>query len=232
MKIHRWMLQMTIIFPTILFVGSMMGADCIGTTGEDGGPDPVSCEQGDDQSVHPGKTGLTYVAVTDGTELPSWPRPQGGIGTRLNVRIDGFAEDDNFSALTVFMTKKITNPSDVAGEEGGPCIEGETESTCAEPSGDDPELTCIEGTCMLLVTEQVNRQFPLECQSDGSLLVLEMPVRYRSQLALEDVDAIEAELTILLEPNEDEVISSEPANVTLKVGDFIEPSWWETDDDG
>jgi hypothetical protein len=164
------------------------------------------------------------MAIEEGADLASWPRPQGGIGTRLNVRIGGFDEDMNFNSLTVYMTQNISDPSDIAGEEGGPCIELMSEEpTCAEPVGNEPELSCIDGTCMLLVAEQVNRQFPMECQS-------EMPVRYRSQLSLDDVDTIEAKLTLMLSPTEeDETIESEPVDVVLRVGDFIPPSWWETE---
>ncbi len=207
------------------------GAECPGTGDEDGGPAPIECEEGGEQSVAPGETGIRYVAIDDGGDLASWPRPQGGIGTRLNVRIGGFDEEKNFSTLTIYMTKNISNPSETAGEEGGPCIDdGSSEPTCTEPVGNAPELSCIDGTCMLLVAEQVNRQFPMECQSDGSLLVPEMPVRYRSQLSLDDVDGIEVNLKVTLSPSEDEeTIESAPVNVVLRVGDFIAPSWWETD---
>ena len=214
---------------SLLMLVACLGADCssTGETGDAGDPEPV-CEGGETQTVAPGFTGLDYVAMENGDAIASWPRPQGGIGTRINVRIDGLPTQTNFSSLTVFMTKPVETPSDVPGEEGGPCIDTEEESEKCITTEDAPELSCIEDTCILLVAEQVNRQFPVECQQDGALLVPELPVRYRSQLSLEDIDEIDADLTIFVTTYDEQEITSTPVRVSLEVGDFIEPSWWQT----
>ena len=221
------------LFSRFLFLSSLLvclGADCssTGDPSDAGAPEPV-CEGGDTQSVAPGETGLSYVAMENGDNIASWPRPQGGIGTRINVRIDGFATETNFSSLTVFMTKTLDSTSDTPGEEGGPCIDTEEEDEQCTSGEDEPELSCIDDICQLLVAEQVNRQFPVECQADGSLLVPELPVRYRSQLSLDDVDNIEGDLSIFLTTYDEQEVRSDPVNVVLEVGDFVEPSWWQTE---
>jgi hypothetical protein len=202
---------------TALFALTLIGAACTPPPPGDAGP-LVCTGDGLDPAVAPGLTGLGWDPFpNDGGELKTWTRPQGGIGTRINVQISGYDEDARFPGLI----------TEVIGTTAGASCTGDDSSSCAEREA------CVDDVCRLLIASQANRQFPIECQEDGTLLVPELPIRFRNLFEIAELDGTEAELRITLElPVPDgEAEAPEPlsssAIVDLSVGEFVRPSWWE-----
>lgn len=177
------------------------------TPSEDAGP-PV-CLGGGDTSVRAGHTGLDFHAIQDGDELPAWTRPQGGIGTRINVLLKGYEEEVRFTGLT---TQFLGPPLDVA---------------CQDDAGCGALELCDAGVCRLLLGEQTNVRLDINCQEDGTLHIPEMSVRFRNDFELEQLDGSEQELRLTFQPREGEPVSSS-VDITLRVGEFVLPSWWDT----
>ncbi|MFZ9888029.1 MAG: hypothetical protein ACO3JL_11045 [Myxococcota bacterium] len=186
---------------------SMLVTACVTGGVADGGP--YRCEGTGDVRIAAGHTSVGFEPIADGDELPAWLRPQGGIGTRINVRLEGFSDEAVFTSLrTRFLG---LDPGDECATEPEICgIRG----------------SCEDGQCRTLLADQTNARFPIECQPDGSLLVAEMPVRFRNQFELDELDGVAQQLEVTLVPTEGNPISvSVP--VVLRVGEFLQPSWWE-----
>ena len=186
------------------------GAPCDPPPEEDAGPDePVCTGDGLDAMTQPGVSGVDWEPFGDGTLLAAWPRPQGGIGTRINVRIEGYGDETPFTSLT----------TEVFGLAGATCDED------TNPCADERDV-CLDGNCRLFIANQVNRTFPMDCLADGALLVSELPVRFRNTFELAELNGTEAELRVTVEPFEEDPMTSS-ADITLEVGEFVQPSWWE-----
>jgi hypothetical protein len=187
------------------------GASCVEVPGEDGGPEPLVCTgEGMDPATMVGETGTDWQPFASGAVLSTWPRPQGGIGTRVNVRAEGYADEQTYEGLT----------TEAFGPAGATCDES------TNPCADDREV-CMDGACHFFIANQVNRTFPVECAEDGSLLVPELPIRFRNDFELDELDGLDVELRVSLDPSGDTPATVGTANVTLQVGDFVQPSWWE-----
>ncbi len=199
---------------------------CAAIVGCNPPPEPVVCDGRGEFLGLPGKTGLTFEKYASGDTLATWERPQGGIGTRLNVRLQGVEPSrriDLFQTLIRFP---------VEGDPGGP---GEDGGICADDADGNPTicndeaLSCLLGTCRRVIADQTNRQFPAICDDDGYLLVTEVPIRFRTRVSLADIDGREAELSIRLDEDDrdGEFTVSEPVLIRFDVGEFIQPSWWD-----
>ena len=68
----------------------MLLTGCPGGGGDDGGP----CGNDGDVTATAQPNRLDTNPVADGSEIPVFPPPQGGVFTELDVRIDGAATDD------------------------------------------------------------------------------------------------------------------------------------------
>lgn len=200
-KNDRWYLV------PLLMWGLISGSACVPGGANDAGP--PHCDGEGEQRVAAGHSATGFEPIEEGDELPAWLRPQGGIGTRINVRIEGVGESTIFTSLrTRFL-----------GLEPG--VECES-----DPEGCGDRGSCEEGVCRTLLADQTNARFPLECQSDASLLVAEMPVRFRNQFQLDELDGIAQELEVTLAPMEGApLVTTVP--ILLRVGEFLQPSWWE-----
>lgn len=188
----------------IVFVG---GSACVPGGANDAGPN--HCEGGGEQRIMAGHTSTGFDPIEEGDGLPAWLRPQGGIGTRINVRLEGIGETATFTSLrTRFLGL----------EPGVDCT--------ADPDVCDDRESCEAGVCRTLLADQTNARFPLNCQPDASLLVAEMPVRFRNQFQLEELDGVEQELEVTLAPTEGAPLVAS-VRIVLRVGEFLQPSWWE-----
>jgi len=58
------------------------------------------------------------------------------------------------------------------------------------------------------------------------LLVPELPVRFRNTFELAELNGTAVEMRVTVEPFEQEPMTSS-ADVTIEVGEFVQPSWWE-----
>jgi hypothetical protein len=146
--------------------------------------------------------------VQSGDTLRIWTRPQGGIGTRLNARADGFRPDDGYVGLRIEIFGIATS---------GVCATGED---CAE--GD----VCEGGSCRLGITNQLNGTFTAECREGGYLLLPEIPIRFGTLDDLDALDGLGATVRLTLEPTVGEAASAS-VDVVLEVGEFAQPSWWD-----
>lgn len=196
----------------VIAVGLQASACVPAWSPDDAGAPAPTCLGDGERSVRAGHTGVDFVAIKEGDELPAWTRPQGGIGTRINVSLTGFAEDALFDGLTVQFLGTAGDGASCAAVDDPACSELET---------------CDDGQCRLLLGNQTNVRFPLECLFDGSIHIAELPVRFRNQFQLDQLDGVEQELRVIADPREGETVSSSVL-VTLNVGDFIQPSWWDT----
>lgn len=202
-ELSRWFLVHT----RVALVALVVGSACAPGGGRDAGPS--LCEGAGEPRILAGHTSTGFEPIEEGDVLPAWLRPQGGIGTRINVRLEGIGEGTTFTSLrTRFLGLE---PGVDCGADPGVC--GERES-------------CEAGVCRTLLADQTNARFPLECQPDASLLVAEMPVRFRNQFQLEELDGIAQDLEVTLTPTEGApLLATVP--IVLRVGDFLQPSWWE-----
>lgn len=224
--------------PALVLLASV---GCTGMPGEpDAGPepdtDPGTCEAGDPVVVTAGQMGVTrceesgcafggascsvdgdcFVAVPDAYSMPAWVRPQGGIGTRYNVRIDGVATGATFETLRTLLIKERTGVTcTLADCPGAGC-----------PCDDTANETCVElpeGTqCAAVLVDQTNRVFPAECRADGAIHVEEVPVQFLIGWQLEQVDNQVFDLEVHMEID-GQLHQSEPRAVEMTVGDFIYP---------
>lgn len=174
-----------------------------------------------------------FFALAAGDELPTWDRPQGGLGTRLNVRFEGFPEgtgESDFTALRTVITDafQLSDPNDPASKiacSPDLCADG-LGCECDEGAG----FRCTEladgAFCAELICKQTNRRFPLDPHPNETLVVAELPVRFENEYGLEELDGREVDLTLIGELSTGELVS-QTVSVVLKVGEFVKPSWWE-----
>lgn len=167
------------------------------------------------REVHVGKTGVDFEPFAAGEVLPAWSRPQGGVGTRINVKLAGFAEDAPFAALTTRLS--------LAARSGGG-LDGEGE-LCAGDDACAAGLGCHLGACRLLICEQAVSVFPFGCLADGSLHVSEMPVRFFDDQGLDELDGQRATLEVEV-ALDDGGIYRDAVDVVLEAGPFVAPTWW------
>lgn len=215
---------------------------------------PAPCGGEREQCVEPGHTaaaicdagtcaGTTDACTTDtdcyrlvqpGDAIPAWNRPQGGLGTRLNLRIEGVEAPyvrwmqtlitDRYQLIDETDASSRVSCSPASCEEGLGC-------ECDEAAG----FSCVSfpsgaNLCAELICDQVNRTFPLDEHPHGALVTPELPVRFQNALGLEELDGREVSLTmgVLVGPTEasaEFIYSTVP--VVLQVGEFVTPSWWD-----
>jgi hypothetical protein len=196
-----------------LAVFPLAGATCLEPPPGDAGPDASSlvCPGQGAQAIDIGHTGVDFSSVSDGADLPVWDRPQGGVGTRINLLITGFGDEQRYDGLT----------SEVFGAPGASCT-GEDDPACIE------DEVCDDGSCRLYIANQTNRQFPIDCLEDGTLHISELPLRFRNNFTSDELDNAEVELRVTLTTNDDDpAVVSDSVDIFLRDGDFIQPSWWE-----
>lgn len=220
-----------------LLVATLALAGCPGSTGD--GPDG-GCTGVGEPGIYPGFTGLTYQPIEQGAALPAWTRPQGGIGTRINVRATGYSEDTAWEVLRVVLAGVPADGPHGPGELGGACrVVGEEDGGASDAGDDDggevdPPLSCNRpylcdeesGTCVFRIANIGYNQFPLICLDDGSILAPEVPIRFRTFLTLEDVDGARTALTVELETEAGELVSS-TVEVVLEESAFIQPETFD-----
>lgn len=174
-----------------------------------------------------------YHVIAEGAELPTWDRPQGGLGTRLNLRIEGFPATQQFYSLQTIIlgSKQVPAAEDTAGEvmtcDVIECGTSPEACPCDAASG----FSCIQlpnasSICAEVICNQVNRRFPLEQDTYDALVVPELPVRFQNDFGLEDLNEREVTLHMSVTTHDDEVVAASVLT-KLAVGDFIKPSWWE-----
>lgn len=175
-----------------------------------------------------------FAVIAAGTELPTWDRPQGGLGTRLNLRVEGFPSTTQFSSLqTIILGSRQENSGAVGPDDSSvPCDLMQCGTTPEEcPCDATAGFTCIalpnEGSiCAEVICNQVNRRFPLELETFDALVVPELPVRFQNDFGLEDLDNREVMLHMSVTTHAGEEVAASVLT-KLSVGDFIKPSWWE-----
>jgi|GEM_PF-1874059 len=210
-----------------------LSVGCVGTNGTepDAGPPPPSCTTSDEPTVALGQTDLGYVPFDDFATLRTWERPQGGLGTRLNLGLFGVSPDEDFNRVSVVFNR-IPPAGASAGEEGGacmtpmPCDDVDAGPDCMTPECGE-NLTCIDDVCLLQITDQGSVNFPKECVEDQVMVVPEWPIRFFASTGLELNDYEGMEVNVIANVESDtlpELTVSQP--LTLEVGDFIPPSWW------
>lgn len=183
---------------------------------------------GTDEACETGRD--CFRVLEAGDVLPTWNRPQGGLGTRLNLRLEGFPADAAYEALhTQILGASQPDPADparalactpeaCATPETCPCDVAQGFS-CVTPLGDEPR-------CAELICHQVNRRFPLATDPFEASVVSEMPVRFENSWTLEALDgrSVELRMGVVLVGGDEE---SAHIPTLLDVGEFIKPSWWE-----
>jgi hypothetical protein len=182
-----------------------LGNGCFVVDEPDAGPRCPA--EGEERGVLLGHTGRHFVLVQPGDTIPTWRRPQGGIGTHINIAMPGFSLGTPFQSLNI----EGFGPEGAACEETEQCADGET---------------CDRGSCRRYICSQVNVQWPTpECTDEGFLHINELPVRFRNDVPLEELDGLEGELRLTLTPRDGPAVEHS-VPVKMEVGDFIEPSWW------
>lgn len=175
-----------------------------------------------------------FYPIENGADVPTWDRPQGGLGTRLNLRLEGFAPTQQFSTLQTIVLGARQSPTDDAGDDEETVVCEPT--TCSTTPEDCPcdaaaGFSCIQlpkaqAICAEVICNQVNRRFPLEADPFDAWVVPELPVRFQNDFGLEDLNGREVMLYMSVSlPNDD--VEAAVVPTTLAVGDFIKPSWWE-----
>jgi hypothetical protein len=168
---------------------------------------PICPGEGHERGVLLGHTGRDFVLVNSGEIIPTWRRPQGGIGTHINIALVGFPFGTPFQSLKI----------EGFGAPGEVCEDTEQ---CADAD------VCDRGRCRRFICEQTNVNWPTPaCTEEQFLHVNELPVRFRNDVALEELDGMQAELRLTLTPRDGPAMEHS-VDVEMKVGDFIEPSWW------
>lgn len=218
-------------------LASLAACSSTGTV-EDAGPEPSgTCSEGE-PAVVAGVMGVTqctdegcafggapceedgdcFTPLEDGDILPAWDRPQGGIGTRYNVRLDGVPDDDDRIEFirTVIVLSRAGTSCDPAGCPGAgcPCDDGADETCLSTAAGDE---------CAVVLVDQLNRTFPTECRGDNHVHVEEIPIRFGIGFSLAEVDGAPVEL-ILTAGFDQQTYEAPIRHVTLQVGDFIYPA--------
>lgn len=194
-----------VVVPALL---ALAAAACVPGFAPDAGPEPNVCTgEGVERSVELGHTGADFVAVDDGDVIPAWDRPQGaGLGTHINVALVGFASGTPFQSLRV----------DAFGEAGSSCS---VDDDCGDREA------CDRGSCRLRVAGQTNVTFPIQCTAEGFLHVSELPLRFSNAVPSEELDGWAGEMRVTLTPRDGPPVE-DSAMLEVKVGDFVEPSWW------
>lgn len=170
-----------------------------------------------------------FQVIAEGAELPTWDRPQGGLGTRLNLRIEGFPATEQFYALQTIIlgSKQVTAEESTVVCDIMQCGTNPEECPCDESAG----YSCIAlpneaSICAEVICNQVNRRFPLELETFDALVVPELPVRFQNDFSLADLDNREVMLHMSVTTHEGQEVAAS-VSTKLSVGDFITPSWWE-----
>ena len=202
---------------------SLGGADC--TTGPsdggDGGSGTTCVDDEAARGVMPGQSGLEWKPFEEGQTLPSWVRPQGGdrLGSRVNVRITGFAQEEEIFESLGPLILLNHDPVDTEGVAGGTCTGAGQDGSCED------NLYCDDGRCRMLVSDQLNSRFPYACDQ-GALLVPEMSIRFEGGLGYDELDGKSVELRTILTTKAGEVLTGS-VNLVIEVGEFVRPSWWD-----
>lgn len=222
----------------LLVLAACFVSACTPSSG-DGGPEPPRghCEAGEPEVVI-GNMGVTacndgrcafggascesdgdcFSPLESGDTLPAWVRPQGGIGTRFNVRVDGIVDDDEqIETLRVLVVLRRTEVScDVAACLGSSCA-------CDRDAGE----RCLDeggaARCAEVLVDKTYRNFPTECRGDDAVHVEEIPIQFEIGWDLPEVDGRTAEVEVHFGVG-GEVYPSARVEARLEVGDFINPA--------
>ena len=187
------------------------------------------CVTQSDQSIDIGQTGVGWMPLETGDTLPAWQRPQGGIGTRANLRINGYAASADFESVRVAINAVVPETAD-DGQLGGACRGavdagvqdgGEATDPCDRPGRCDED-----NVCRLEIADIIYTTFPLICQPDGSLLAPEVPIRFKTYLRLSDVHDREVSLLMELRTAQGAVEAAEVI-VLLQESEFIDPETFD-----
>lgn len=211
---------------------------CVPPATGDAGPVPRgNCEAGDPDVVI-GNMGVTlcedgkcnfggascetdgdcFSPLENGETLPAWVRPQGGIGTRFNLRVDGVPDDDELieSMRILIVLGRTEVACDVAACTGGTCAcDLDAGEACLEEDG--------SARCASVLVDQTYRNFPTECRGDDAVHVEEIPIQFRIGWALEQVDGRTAEVEVHFTAG-GEVYESPRYEARMEVGEFITPA--------
>jgi hypothetical protein len=231
---------------------------------------PIDCSLGSGAaSVTPGYTGIAvcdeggtcqtfdkscesddecFEALGQGpaTTIPTWTRPQGGLGTRINVRLEGVPASNNQTDYASLRSLFIREFEDGGGGARVSCVVDDCVCSRSPAEGpctreDVPDCACnVEqefecardvpedgNVCAVVVGDQLNRQFPLVCSTDGTVHIEEMPIQFRSRWRdLDELDGVEVTVMSVLE-QEDGTLVSGSGTVTLDSGEFLPPSWFD-----
>jgi hypothetical protein len=221
------MLRLPAGFAALLLVTALAG--CPGTTEPDAGPE--GCVGQGDPGIAIGSTGVTWAPLADGASIPAWQRPQGGIGTRVNLRIDGYASTTDFDYVRVAINA-VAPETAADGDLGGACRDTSAPDGGVADGGEEvvlcdrPYRCADDNTCQLEVVDITYNSFPRVCQPDGSLLAPEVPIRFKTYLQVPDVDGREATLLMEVRTEAGELESAELL-VTLEESEFIDPETFD-----
>lgn len=188
-----------------VIIGTMGVTNCVSGKCEFGG---ASCETDGD----------CFAPLEDGGTLPAWVRPQGGIGTRFNLRVDGVVDDDeHIESMRIMIVLERTGVScDVAACAGTQC-----------PCDLDAGESCLEeggvAQCAAVLVDQTYFTFPTECRGDDAVHVEEIPIQFRIGWELGQVDGRLADVEVHVSVD-GEVVASPRVQARLEVGDFIYPA--------
>ena len=197
-----------------------------------------TCENDTDKSVVPKVTGvaicesglcrgtsqscdsdLECLVDLDGETIVAWNRPQGGLGTRISVSLNGFPNEPGlYDSLETIM---IQVQKDGAGNDVTDAQLCDTDDRFVFerlPDGQD--------ACQRVIIDQTNSRFPVECRAQNLSVAEEVPVRFLNEWTLQDVDGASIALYSRVVMR-DGTSAFGRADVVLEVGDFIQPSWWE-----
>ncbi|MCP4500619.1 MAG: hypothetical protein GY822_11725 [Deltaproteobacteria bacterium] len=236
-----------------LFSLGILASGCIGT----GGPDPdggvilPTCTTSfDDAEVLLGQTDLGYIPFEEDNLLRTWERPQGGLGTRINIAMRNVAVDEDFDedfdAIRIQILRRAEAMNPAPGDEGGACVASPADAGVSDDGGSndggiDPlngagckdRLSCVDDVCLLEIINQRSVSFPTNCIDDQLLIVPEWPIRFYGSTGLElgEYEGMKVEVNITVESDVlGELYATE--NLILEVGEFNPPSWFAVDNEG
>jgi len=152
-------------------------------------------------------------------EVIAWQRPQGGLGSRFNTTLYGFPafQEPYLELQTIIIQTQRDSEGQTVTEETL-CNTNEGYTFDALPDGDQ--------VCQRLIADEVNGTFPVICRADNVVAVEEDAIRFQNQWTLEDLDGAEVDVYTRVQMRDGTEVSGQ-AEVTLRVGDFVEPSWWD-----
>ncbi len=167
----------------------------------------IACENDPARTLVVGDHQLQFVPLQDGAELPSWDRPQGGVGTRISALVDGFTLDD-----VPLVRVQMYGPA--------------TDVVCDEEADCEQFTSCREGICTYYIVNQTYGFVDAVCRDDGTVFLRELEVQFRADMTRFQVDHMPIEIIVSLEPADAGPVRGTIDGI-IDVGPFIQPSWWD-----